>query len=123
MKLILKPAHLEVTMKPGSWPDLAKMEDTIKRAGYTPMPERIDLRLTGKLVKQEDRLALELVGMQSPLALAVAPAPGAAGGELTSRVDQVVELEGRWQPPANGGGGPGSLEVASARPAGETAPM
>ena len=101
-------------MKPGFWPDLAKMQDTIKRAGYTPIPEKIDLRATGKLVKQEDHLMLELDGMKSPLILPLA----AGSSQLTERLGQTVELEGRWQPPPSGDAGPGTLTVAAVRPPG-----
>ena len=46
-KLILKPPHMAVRMKPGYWPDVARMQETIKDAGYTPIPENVDLIFGG----------------------------------------------------------------------------
>lgn len=89
---------MEVTLKPGAWVDPARMQQTIKDAGYKPGDAGVTLRLTGKVVKQGDQLALELDKMKAPRTLALAaakekPEPLARLGAL---VDQVVQIEGLW---------------------------
>lgn len=114
-KLIVKPAHMEVTMKPGYWPDLPKMEDTIRRAGYKPQPEKIGLVVTGKLVKQGDRYAVELEGMQSPATLRVEPGKVAVE-QFAGSVDQAVRLAGLWTAPEAGGKDAGMLTLTEVGP-------
>ena len=100
-KLILKPAHMAVTMKPGYWPDLLRMEDTIRRAGYTPVPEAIVLTVTGKLVRAGDGFRLELDGMKSPTVLRIER--GTLDPEkLTAQSGKVARVEGTWRAPAAG---------------------
>jgi hypothetical protein len=103
-KLIIKPPHMQVRMKPGFWPDLRKIQETIKEAGYQPMPDRMDLVVTGKVVKQGPRLMLEVDRLKSPTTLLIVPAkedPDTAV-HLERHVGETVELEGLWQPPAEG---------------------
>jgi hypothetical protein len=114
-KLILKPPHMEVKMKPGFWPDLVKMARTIKDAGYKPLDDGVELRVSGTVVKSGDGLALELDSMKAPLTLPIV----VTGGDPKSavplgdeQVGQVFELVGRWQP-ATDGKAPGSLRVTS----------
>jgi hypothetical protein len=118
-KLILKPPHMEVRMKPGFWPDVAKMGQTIRDAGYKLMDDGVELRVSGRVVKASDRLALELDGMKSPLSLPILPSSGDPKNAVPlgdEQVGQVLELIGRWQP-APDGKAPGSLRVtAVARP-------
>jgi hypothetical protein len=98
-KLIIKPPHMEVRMKPGFWPDLPKMQETIKDAGYQPIPDRMELVVTGRVVKQANRLTLEVDQLNAPATLLIVPAkehPGPAA-QLERHVGERVELEGLWQ--------------------------
>ncbi len=114
-KLIVKPGHMEVTMKPGYWPDFSKMEETIKRAGYHPVPEQIELLLTGTLVKVGEGYVVDLDGMKAPVRLGVA-APARDPARLAEHAGKAVTLQGRWQPAASGQPEAGTL-VLSADPA------
>ena len=104
-------------MKPGFWPDLAKMQQTIHDAGYKPIEGGVALRVSGKLVKQGEvsgaGVALELDGMKSPISLTLAAAKEAPDllSQLASRVGEAVELEGRWS--AGEAGQSGSLAVTA----------
>lgn len=98
-KLIIKPPHMLVRMKPGYWPDLAKMFETIKDAGYQPMLDRTELRVSGKVVKQGARLAIVLDRTQADRTLWVVAAkddPDTAA-HLARHVGDTVEVEGVWQ--------------------------
>jgi hypothetical protein len=116
-KLIIKPPHMQVRMKPGFWPDLPRMLQTIRDAGYKPIEDRVDLRVTGKLVKQAggSGLALELEAMQTPVVLPLASGPASPDlfPKLLSKAGETVELEGRWLAPPAGRTGFGSLGVTS----------
>ena len=101
-------------MKPGYWPDLDKMTRTIKDAGYTPMPETNALIVTGKVVKQDAGLAVELDKMRAARTLLIIPAkdnPDTAA-HLQQHLGETVELEGQWQPAADEKG-PASLAVTA----------
>jgi len=101
-------------MKAGAWPDIAKMQQTIRDAGYQPIEGGIDLVVTGKVVRQGDKLLVELDKMKSPAALTVVPAkenPDTAE-HLQRHLGNTVELEGRWQPPSDSGGR-GGIEVTA----------
>lgn len=104
-------------MKPGFWPDLPRMLQTVRDAGYKPIEDRVDLRVTGKLVKQPggSGLALELDAMQTPVVLPLASGPGGPDRlpELLPKAGETVELEGRWLAPPAGQTGFGSLGVTS----------
>lgn len=99
-KLIIKPPHMLVRMKPGFWPDFPKMQQTIKDAGYQPGEDPITLRVTGKVVRQAEGLALELDSMKTATTLLVVPAKEEAetAAHLEQHLGQTVEVEGRWQP-------------------------
>jgi hypothetical protein len=112
--LVIKPPHMEVKMKSGSWPDIPKMQQTIKEAGYQAITDRTDLVVTGKVVKQGERLALEVDKVKSPVTLQIVAAkddPDTAA-HLERHVGQTVELEGAWQA-ATDAGGAGSLAVTA----------
>jgi hypothetical protein len=114
-KLIIKPAHMEVKMKPGFWPDLKKMQDTVKESGFTPMPENVGLVVSGKVVRRAEGFALELDRMKSALVL---PLTGTKDdpdtvAHLERHLGQTVGLEGLWQPPPKDETGPGSLAVTA----------
>jgi hypothetical protein len=100
-KLILKPPHMQVRMKPGYWPDIPRMQSTIKEAGYTPIPEGVDLVVTGKVVQGPNGRVLELDRMRSPLTIQIVASKENAetAAHLERHVGDTVELEGRWQPP------------------------
>jgi hypothetical protein len=104
-KLITRPAHMQVRMKPGFWPDFPRMHGTIKEAGYTAVPERTELIVTGKVVKKGDRLALEVDRLKTPTTLLIVPAkddPDTAA-HLERHLGETVELEGLWQAAADAG--------------------
>jgi len=95
---------MEVTLKPGAWVDPARMQQTIKDAGYKPDENGVTLRITGKVVMQGDQLEIELDKMQSPQTLIVAAAKGAPDlpTRLAGQAGQVVEVEGAWSPGSEG---------------------
>jgi len=114
-KLVIKPPHMAVRMKPGYWPDLAQMQQTIKDAGFTPLPESVEITVTGKVVRQGDRLAVELDKMRTPTTLLIAAAkedPETAA-HLERHVGETVKLGGTWQPSPAGSSGPGMLAVTA----------
>ena len=104
-KLIMKPPHMEVRMKPGSWPDLEKMTETINKAGYKPIEGQVELIVTGTVVKQGDQLALELEGMEGARSLLVVPAKNdpETAAHLERHLGDQIEVEGLWQPAMEGG--------------------
>ena len=95
---------MEVTLKPGTWVDPARMQQTIKDAGYKPDENGVTLRITGKVVKQGDQLQIELDKMQSPQTLVVTAAKEAPDlpARLAGQAGQVVEVEGVWSPGSDG---------------------
>jgi hypothetical protein len=114
-KLIIKPPHMEVRMKPGFRPDLVKMQQTVKDAGFKPIEGGVELRVTGKVAKAGDKLTLEADGMKEPLTFALV----AAKGDLDTlahleekHLGMVVEVTGQWQPDADPKA-PGSLAVTA----------
>lgn len=115
-KLIIKPPHMEIRMKPGLWPDLAKMQQTIKDAGFKPIENGIEMRVAGKVVKTGDTLTLELDGMKSPVTLVLTAAkddPDPLMHVEEKHLGSTVDVIGQWLPPAEGQSGPGSLAVTS----------
>ena len=118
IRVFIRPPHVEVRMEPGTWPDLARMQRAIREAGYAPVPDRIELTVTGRLSRQAAGYRVELDGMRiSP----ILPVRGANDAEevasrLERHVGELVELTGRWQPgPA--GTAPGTLLLADLSPA------
>lgn len=114
-KLIIKPPHMLVRMKPGAWPDFAKMQQTVKDAGFKPIENGVELRVSGKVVKQGDQLTLEVDNLTTPLTLHLTAAKDDPDtlDHLNRHVGEVVELDGSWQPPEEGKTGPGSLAVTA----------
>jgi hypothetical protein len=99
-KLIIKPPHMLVRMKPGSWPDLPRMLQTIKDAGYKPIEDGVELRVTGKVVKQGNQLAIELDGMKTPVTLPMVAAKDDAETAAHLRdkhLGETVDVEGDWK--------------------------
>jgi hypothetical protein len=108
-----------VRMKPGYWPDLVKMQQTIRDAGYQPIEGGVELRVTGKVVKLGDRLTLELDSMKAPAVLTVIPSKESAetAPHLERHVTQAVDVEGQWQPAQDKSAG--LLAVTAIHKAGE----
>ena len=119
-KLIIKPPHMQVRMKPGFWPDLPRMLRTIEQAGHGVIEDSVELRVTGKVVKGDGGLTLEVDGLKTPLSLALVAAESDPGtlAHLEAHVGERVELEGRWRA-AKDGSGAGMLAVTSIPKAGE----
>ncbi len=100
-------------MKPGFWPDVPKMLQTIKSAGYPPVPDDVRLTVSGTVRKRDDRLVIEVDKLKQPVTLTLASAQASADtvAHLEAKhLDQAVTLEGFWRPPAKDEKGPGSLE-------------
>lgn len=106
-KLIIKPPHMDVRMKRGFWPDFARMQETIKDAGYRPGDAGVSLRVTGKVVKLGDGLALDVDGMKTPVTLPLVASkeePETVVHLGERHLGHTVEVEGVWQAPANSSG-------------------
>jgi hypothetical protein len=115
-KLIIKPPHMEVRMKPGFWPDLPKMQQTIKDAGFKPIENGVELRVTGKIVKSGETVTMQLDGMKTSVTLLVVAAKEDAdtlAHLVEKHLGTTAEVTGQWQPPAEGQPGPGSLAVTA----------
>lgn len=114
-KLIIKPPHMLVRMKPGACPDFAKMQQTIKDAGFKPIENGIELRVSGKVVKQGGQLTLEVDKLTAPITLQLIPAKDDPDtlDHLNRHVGEMVELDGSWLPPEEGKTGAGSLAVTA----------
>jgi hypothetical protein len=112
-KLIIKPPHMLVRMKPGAWPDFAKMQQTIKDAGFKAIENGVELRVSGRVVKQGEQLVLEVDKMTTPVTLQLKAAKDDPDtlDHLNHHIGELVELDGNWQPPEEGKAGPGSLAV------------
>jgi hypothetical protein len=94
-KLIMKPPHMQVRLKPGAWPDLARMQETIGKAGYAPIRDAVDLHLTGSVVRTEAGYALQLDGMKPPRTVLLAP-PAGSPDPAAGHLGAFVEVTGRW---------------------------
>lgn len=92
-----------VRLKPGAFPDLARMHQTIKDAGYQPILDRTELRVSGKVVRQGEGLAIELDKMTAPRTLLITAAkddPDTAA-HLVRHLGETVDLDGTWLAPAD----------------------
>jgi len=99
-------------MKPGSWPDVPKMLQTIKRAGYPPVLADVRLTVSGVVRSRGEGLVIEVDNLKQALALTLVPAKNGAetfAHLKLKHLDQNVTLEGLWQPPAKDDKGPSSL--------------
>ncbi len=102
-------------MKPGAWPEIPKMLEKIREAGYKPIEDQVELVVSGTVVKRGDTLLLELDGMKSPTSLSVVAAkedPDTAV-QLNRHVGDQVEVEGLWKPDPQGPDSKGSLAVTA----------
>ena len=115
---------MDVVLEPGAWVDVSTMLQTIKKAGYPPVPEDVRLTVSGTIRKRDDGYVIELDKIKKPVTLALildkdntrtAPA-------IEEQVGKVATLEGRWQPAIKGQASIGSLHVAVV-PTPETTPM
>jgi hypothetical protein len=75
----------------------------------------VQLRVSGKVVKQGDQLVLEVDKLSTPVTLQLIAAKDDPDilDHLNRHVGQVVELDGNWQPAGEGKTGPGSLAVTA----------
>ena len=114
-KLIIKPPHMLVRMKPGAWPDFVKMQQTVKDAGFKPIENGVELRVTGKVSKQGEQLVLEVEKMTPPVTLQLIASKDDPDtlDHLNRHIGEIVELDGNWLPPEEGKSGPGSLAVTA----------
>ena len=85
-------------MKPGAWVDPAKMTQTIRDAGFTPVPDDVRLILTGRLEARDGSYLLALDGMTAPRNVTCVAVPGrdAIGAALSDHSGKTVEIRGRW---------------------------
>ena len=74
------------------------MTQSIRDAGFTPVPEDVRMTVSGILELRAGRIVLVLDGMTVPRDLTcVDAASGAAhAAGLTGHAGQKVEIEGRW---------------------------
>lgn len=100
-------------MKPGYLPIVAQMQQSMSKAGYTPIEKQVEMVVTGKLALQTAGPVIELDGMQSPAVLSLeAPANEPARlQELRALAGRQVQVDGLWQAPPPGRPGAGSLVV------------
>ena len=86
----------------------------IEKIGYVVRPSDVRLTLTGKIVKQDNRLTLLLDDVQpSPLSFALMPyhekkrnadpQQDALALELEKQIGKTVEVEGYWRDVPRGG--------------------
>ena len=104
---------MQVALKPGQWPDLPRMLATIKEAGFTAVPEQVELVVSGKVAREGDRLVLVLDKLKTPVSLPLTAAqenPETAA-HLERHLGESVDLEGSWKPAPAGQTGPGQLAV------------
>ncbi len=104
---------MQVNLKPGQWPNLPRMLVTIKEAGFTAVPEQVELVVSGKVAREGDQLVLVLDRLKTPVSLPITAArenPETAA-HLARHVGETVDLEGLWQPAPTGQTGPGQLAV------------
>ena len=110
-RLTTKLASMEVHMKAGLWPDLPRMQRTIREAGFEPKNAEVDLVVTGVLRRDGEKLVVDLAGMKSPQAVTIDPA--GLSSDVMVQLNRPVELKGRWKPSESGAPGGGLLSVVS----------
>lgn len=113
-RLTTKLASMEVHMKPGLWPDLPRMQRTIREAGFEAKNSEVDLVVTGILRRDGEKLVVDLAGMKTAQVMAIDP--GDASVEVSALLNQLVELKGRWKPADGGVSGGGTLVVVAVQP-------
>lgn len=110
-QLTTKLACMQVQMKPGLWPDLPRMQRTIRESGFEAKTAEIELVVTGMLRKEGDKLVVELAGMKVPQSVVIEPA--ALATEIDAQLNHRVELKGHWKASENAGSGAGTLSAVS----------
>jgi len=118
VKLIVKPAHLEVKFKPGVWVEVPKLLQAIKSSGFAPVNTDVRLTVSGKLRNTDGHFSLELEEMKKPVTLALEVAEEKVRAALQAQEGQAVTLQGVWQAPIGKEKAPqklsGSLQVREA---------
>lgn len=107
-QLTTKLARMQVRMKPGLWPDLPRMQRTIREAGFEPKSAEVDLVVTGTLRRDGEKLLVDLAGMKAPQSMVLDAADAGAG--IDAQLNRMVELTGHWKPTESG---TGTLSVVS----------
>jgi hypothetical protein len=101
----LKPAHLEITFKPGAWVTPQAIVQRIKDTGYAAREKEVRLTLTGALSEKNGTPVLSVSGTKAPVTVALAAnekqkdAWAAVAERLKSGESGPVEVEGFWQKP------------------------
>jgi hypothetical protein len=96
-------------MKAGLWPDLPKMQRTIKEAGFEPKNADVELVVTGVLRREGERIVVDLAGMKSPQWVTLDPQ--GVNSDVMVQLNRPVELKGRWKPVEGDPAGGGTLSV------------
>ena len=109
MQVILKPGHVEVTLKPRAWIEPAKYLQMIRDAGYKPRVKEVRLTLVGTLSEREGKPILTLTETKEKVAVALAPSAAEKEKPAFTRIGErlksgragPVEVEGYWLKPEN----------------------
>ncbi|MBV9868688.1 MAG: hypothetical protein JO316_25305 [Abitibacteriaceae bacterium] len=90
---------MDVEFKPGVWPDVPRMLQVIKAAGYTPVPKDVRLTVSGTLHKKDDGWILEVDNLKQPmtLILIVDKNDSQTTNAIQQQEDKPVVVEGFWQ--------------------------
>jgi len=92
--LFLDPPLVRVSLKPGAWVEPIKMTQSIRDAGFTPVPEEVSLTVTGTLESRAGRFVLVLDRMEK---LREIVCVSGRDTELQPNLGKTVEIEGRWR--------------------------
>jgi hypothetical protein len=94
----LQPAAAEVTPKPGSWVEVARLRRAVTSAGFKP--GAIHYTVTGTLTERRGQPALRVSGSDHLIALQASPDVPAVfdrARQLVVRGDsRQAEIEGQW---------------------------
>ena len=104
---------MDVEFKPGTWPDVPRMLQVIKAAGYTPVPEDVRLMVSGTLHKKDDGWVLEVDNLKQPitLILVVDKNDSQTTNAMQQQADKPVVVEGFWQAEAKADNNPMTIKV------------
>jgi len=97
---MLDPPVVTVTLKPGAWVDPDRMTKAIHDAGFTPVPEDVQLAAIGRLEARDGRFVLLLSSMRAPREVICVPPRGKDGEAIAAALEAKsghdVRLDGRW---------------------------
>ncbi|MCC2667677.1 MAG: hypothetical protein K0Q72_148 [Armatimonadetes bacterium] len=107
-KLTTKPAYMHVQLKPGEWPDVAKMQEAIRMAGFEAVKEQIELVVTGTVERDGVNYVLAIDAMKTPMRLPLQASLTAKKlPDLVGSVGHTVQLQGLWKPSSSPSAAPG----------------